>query len=191
VAELFQTVPQNDLEDYLVLSFILGAFVGAILLAYCGWQAERSSPIISGEIYELRYPRSLRVGALVGLLFSFLVVVMASYAQTTSAYVIATVLLLCGFYGLVETWTVRVFFNTEQIWKTSFWQRRRSISWKTITNCHFSEVNKWYVLRSRNETIRVSVYLGGINAFEEAVLRLAPPETLDEDEPSNSKHSDS
>jgi hypothetical protein len=155
---------------------LFGLLIGTLILAICARRARKSSALISGDGFQLEYSRAMRIVSIFALLFAFGVTIMAVFAQKPSAYILAVVLNFCGFYLVLESFLVRIFFDEKKICKWSVWKRPQTIFWNDLTDGGFSEVNKWYVLRTKNETMRVSIYLAGIETFEEACLRLMPPE---------------
>ena len=60
--------------------------------------------------------------------------------------------------------------------RSSPWTSPLTLKWADVENVHYSAVNRWFVVASAGQTIRVSRYLGGIGAFVAAVRQHVPAE---------------
>lgn len=117
------------------------------------------------------------------LLFAGLIPVVGAWAYLKGdihdmADKVAAVLLnMFALYAFLEVFLVRITFDESGISARSPWRGSRRIAWSEIIGYDFSGWNRWHLLRTtRQGTLRLSIYLTGLDTFFEALELHAPVE---------------
>lgn len=96
----------------------------------------------------------------------------ASQDQTVIAWSVAGTI----FFGCLSLWVefylVSIEFTSTDIHTRSPWRKKRQIKWEDITEYSYSEINRWYKLKTKsNGIIRLSILLSGLDDFFEELER--------------------
>jgi hypothetical protein len=66
--------------------------------------------------------------------------------------------------------------NKDGIDKHSAWSRRKFLRWDEVYSISFSPVNQWFVIKGSGGTVRLHMYLDGLDRFAKAVKGHVAPE---------------
>jgi hypothetical protein len=164
-----------DLRPGAIIGFMVGLLLLASLLRGVKLQAPKR-----GERHVLQYGRAMRITGVVGLAFWGAVAILAfnSPESKRNWSIFTTVLLgVAAVYLWLETFFVRIEFDSDFIYKFSPWRTPKQIPWTEVVDCQFAHTMTSYVIRTRNhETIRVSAYMSGIGSFLEKLQQIVDVE---------------
>jgi hypothetical protein len=92
----------------------------------------------------------------------------SSSDQRSLAWVVAGALATCSLYVFLELFFVRVEFDESFVYMFSPWRGGRRIPRSDIVSCSFSNLNQWYVIRTRADgKLRISTFMSGSGSFLE------------------------
>lgn len=153
-----------------MISGIIGAVVGTLLLLIL-LRTVRPSARQSGSRFVLEYGRPMRALGIAMLLLGGFIAYAATRAsanQRLLAWIVGGGIGACALYIFLEPFFVRVEFDDLFIYSFLLWRGTRRIPWSDIESYHYSESNRWYVIRTRTHgTLRVSSFLSGMKLFLE------------------------
>ena len=137
------------------------------------------TPVAPAGGLVLRYGWKLRVlGLCIAFAIPMLLIVVLSITSTISqgpVIRVSVTLLVLGFVGgwlLVETQGVHLIVTDASLVSVSPWRRRREWRWSEIERVEYSPMNRWLLQHGpRQEAIRASLYLVGINDLARAILK--------------------
>jgi hypothetical protein len=153
---------------------IIGAIIGGLAM-WLLMRSVRRTARQSGSRSVLEYGPMIRgLGVVLLIVGGFLLFAAsrASADQRQLAWIVSGALAGAAVYFFIEVFFVRIEFDDTWIYATSPWRADRAIPWSDITECRYSHINRWHVIRTRdNGTLRLSVYLSGVDTFLERVAR--------------------
>ncbi len=79
---------------------------------------------------------------------------------------------------LIEVVRGQIVVNEEGLTRFSPWTGQATLRWADVESVRYSAVNRWFVLRGSNASIRVSRHLKGMHTFAETVKRKVATERL-------------
>jgi hypothetical protein len=81
-------------------------------------------------------------------------------------------------YAILDAYFTWVAVTTEGILHHTPWRGTRGLIWAEISAVRYSTVNRWFVLVTAKDRLRVSAYMVGILCFIDALRRHLPAEKL-------------
>jgi hypothetical protein len=155
----------------------IGAVVGTLILVML-LRTVRPTARRSGPRFVLEYGNAMRGLGIASLLLGGCFLYAASRSsldQRVLAWAVSGALAGCALYIFLEVFLVRVEFDESFIYPFSPWRGRRRIPWSDISSLSYSEINRWYVIRTRSHgTLRISTFLSGIASFVERLNETEP-----------------
>jgi hypothetical protein len=79
---------------------------------------------------------------------------------------------------LIEVVRAQIVLTEDGITRFSPWTGQATLRWADVESVRYSAVNRWFVVRATNATIRVSRHLVGVREFAETVKRKVAAERL-------------
>lgn len=153
-----------------ILGAIVAAIITTILLTWLTARAQRNARMIGGRKI-LAYGLSVRVFGWILLLISLFIVygaLRASASQIIIAWCVGIAFSLMGSAVVLEFHFIRILFDDEFIYTFSPWRPSRKIPWTAISGYAFSDLNKWYILKTTSYgNIRLSILLSGLGTFSQ------------------------
>ena len=123
----------------------------------------------SGSRFVLKYGTVMRAfGTAMVVLGGFFLYAASrsSQDQRILAWMVSGALAASGLYVFLEVLLVRIEFDDLFIYSFSPWRGTRRIAWSEIITWRYSDVNRWYVIRTEaHGTLLVSTFLSGVGSF--------------------------
>lgn len=129
-----------------------------------------------GQLKILEYSMPARImGSVFVILFGAFLVFALLKAKPEEIRIVWGVvgsLFLISLFIFIEFFRVKISYDQNMIYTQSPWRDSREIPWPDVSGASFSQVNKWYLLKTDHHgNIRASVYLMGISTLVEELKR--------------------
>lgn len=169
------------------ISTVINAIVVGAVLTYLTTRALKTAPSVDADgTMIFRYSTALRI---FGVFSSLGIIALAtavpfmageatqSLFSWTFGYLIASVILILGIYGLFEFPFVKIAIENDGLHGLSPWRKPRHLKWNEISSVSFSGGAQWFVIEDKDgRKIRAHLYLSGIRSLYDELRQRVPKE---------------
>jgi hypothetical protein len=157
---------------YVVLA--IGVAIAWVILVFVGPRKIDTT----NSLAVLRYGAFLRMLALV---LAFVLPMITVYVVSVFLWptrekmnLAGTILLILSLIAglpLIEVTRTRIVVTEDGVTVSSPWSGTIAMKWIEVARVRYSHVNRWFVIESRDRTVRVSRHLIGVDVFAETLKR--------------------